>query len=230
MEEKAKTQIQLQYDSIKLQLDIFLDDQMKNLEKMKKNELQSIEQETTQLEQRHQEIKTLEEKGLELMEHKGSSSFVSESNALLEKRHLAKMTHVSQNIRNPPAEPSYQRPTYWQGADSEEFRQLVQAEILGHFSIQQSQELVSPAAIIDPGTPRRSISFPASNIQGSFFSLTSQTPSRRSKSADSLRYSSTHSLADPSRFYRQKRYGLRGSFTSLQEEPTFMRNPPESIG
>ena len=42
LEEKAKTQIRLQYDSIKLQLDTFLDDQMKMMEKVNKDELLKI--------------------------------------------------------------------------------------------------------------------------------------------------------------------------------------------
>ena len=87
----------------------------------------------------------------------------------------------------------------------------------------------SPLEITEQGTTRVGSSFPASNFQGSHFSLASQTSSRRSRSVESLPYSSTHSLADPSRFYRQSRYGLRGSFTSLQEEPTYMRNQSESI-
>ena len=229
VEEKAKTQMQLQYDYIKLQLDTYLDDQMKILEKVKRDELLKVEEETTKLHQQSQEMKRLEEKGLELMDQKGSLNFIIESNALLQKRHLAEMTHGSQSTWTHTAEPVYQRPIYWQAAESEEFRQLIQDQILGQLRIQEPQQIGSSAEIGEPGTRRVGSSFPASNFQGSHFSLASQTSSGRSRSAESLPYSSTHSLADPSRFYRQRRYGLRGSFTSLQEEPTYMRNQSESI-
>ena len=97
LEEKAKTQMRLQYDYIKLQLDTFLDDQMKILENVKRDELLKVEQETTKLHQQSQEMKRFEEKGLELMDQKGSLNFIIESTALLQKRHLAEMTHGSQN-------------------------------------------------------------------------------------------------------------------------------------
>ena len=202
---------------------------MKILDKLKKDELLKIEQQTTQLHQQNQEMKRFEEKGLELMDKKGSLNFIIESNALLQKSHLAEMTHGCQNTWVHTAEPVYQRPVYWQAAESEEFRQLIQEQILGHVRIQEPQQLGTPKEISDPGTPRTGISFPASNFQGSHYSLVSQMSSRRSRSVESLPHSSTHSLADPSRFYRQRRYGLRGSFTSLQEEPTYLRNQSDPI-
>ena len=144
LEEKAKTQIRLQYDCIKLQLDTFLDDQMKMLEKVKRDELLNIEQETTKLLQSSQEMKTFEEKGLELLEQKDSLNFITESKTLLNKSHLIEVVQGSPNTYVSASEPVYQRPIYWQAAESEEFRQLIEGQILGHFSFQQSHKLGNP--------------------------------------------------------------------------------------
>ena len=117
---------------------LILDDQMKILDKVKRDELLKVEEETSKLHQQSQEMKRFEEKGLELMDQKGSLNFIIESNALLQKRHLAEMTHGSQNTWTHTAEPVYQRPIYWQAAESEEFRQLIQDQILGQLRIQET--------------------------------------------------------------------------------------------
>ena len=97
----------------------------------------------------------------------------------------------------------------------------MQNQILGHFDFKDEMEM----ALDHIGSMK--INFQASNIPGSKFSLISQAGSGRSRSAESLPYSSTYSLAEPARFFGHRRTMLNESFTSLIEEPSYLRSPLE---
>ena len=129
-------------------------------------------------------MKRFEEKGLELMDQKGSLNFIIESNCTSAKASLG---------RNDTWLPKH--------LDPHCRTRLPTSNLLASGRIRRistTHTRPDPRSIKDPRTttnrkfnrrlgsqePRRvGSSFPASNLQGSHFSLASQTSSRRSRSA-----------------------------------------------
>ena len=220
--ERVISQMRHQHEKVKLQLNNYIEEQITTITNTKKNQLTKIEEQVTNLQHLSQQRKDFKEKGKELLKRAGTLKFLSDSSVFLSQNQLTDLPQDFKNISTFKLQPQYKCPSSWQTVETEEFNNLIQEHILGYFELEEDK---GSRVEVEDQMGSMNMRFRAGNVQDSHFSLLSQT-SRRSRSVDSLPYSSTGSLTDFSRFHKNRGFKPYGSFRSLFGELTYKRSEP----